>query len=508
MKFAPLLPLIIGASLLPPRSAPAATPALLWSDEFNQAVNSAPDAKKWTYDLGSGGWGNNELETYTDSRANSCIAADTAATDGKALVIAAVKSASGAYTSARLKTQGKFTFTYGRVEARLKTSDGQGLWPACWMLGASIGTAGWPACGEIDIMETVGASPKIAYGTLHGPGYSGASGIGNHASPASGTLASAYHVYTVDWTPGKIVWSLDGAVYHTVTSATIPAGTKWVFNDSPFFLILNLAVGGYWPGYPDATTKFPGKYSIDYVRVYGWPGPAPTALAGYAARADQAQLSWTAPTLPSGVTLKGFRLERATDSAFTKGLKTFSLGKVTFYVDTTAAAGTTYYYRVSAITSTGTTDPTAAISVKTAAKNVTGTAALTKLSGTVFCGASANAVNLGFVIEGTAPRSVLLRAVGPALTATGKSAATLLADPVLTLYRSGKRIAANDDWKTNANAAAILTAQTATGAAPPLSAASKDAALLLTLAPGTYTLSVAGKSGGTGLVLVEIVPVP
>jgi len=508
MKVTPLLPLITGACLLLAPPARSAQPKLIWSDEFNQALNSGPSTARWAYDLGAGGWGNNELESYTSSRTNSYIAADSAATDGKALVIAAVKSSNGAYTSARLKTQGKFTFTYGRVEARLKTSDGQGLWPACWMLGASIPTAGWPNCGEIDILETVGAAPKIAYGTLHGPGYSGEHGIGNHMTLTSGTLASAYHVYAVDWSPNKIVWSLDGKVYHTVTPSSLPAGTSWVFNNHPFFLILNLAVGGYWPGNPDATTKFPQKLTVDYVRVYGWPGLAPTSLAGYAARADQAQLSWSPPTLTSGTTLSGFTLERATDSAFTKNRKTFSLGKLTSTVDATVAAGTTYYYRISAVTSAGTTDPSATLKLATPAKTATGSAALTRVASEVYCGTGANAINVGFTIDGTAARSVLLRALGPTFAAVSKPAAAVLADPVLQLSRSGKLIAANDDWKTNGNASALAKAQTAAGATPPLSAASKDAALLMTLAPGTYTLTVKGKSNGTGLAFVDITLVP
>jgi beta-glucanase (GH16 family) len=507
MKVTPLLACITGAFVLFAPALRAAQPKLVWSDEFNQTANSGPDAAKWTYDLGGGGWGNNELETYTDSRANSYIAADSAASDGKALVIAAVKASNGSITSARLKTQGKFTFTYGRAEARLKTGDGKGIWPAFWMLGDNITSVSWPTCGEIDVLETVGAAPTIAYGTLHGPGYSGEHGIGNHTTVATGTLASAYHVYAVDWTPDKIVWSMDGTICHTVTPKTLPAGASWVFT-RPFFMILNLAVGGYWPGNPDGTTKFPQTLKVDYVRVYAWPGPAPTSFTGYAARADQAQLSWSAPALPSGTTLKGFTLERATDSAFTKNRKIFPLGNVTSTVDTTVAAGTAYYYRVAAVTSGGTTDFSTTLKLTTPAKTATGTATLARVAGQLYCGTGANVINLGFTIDGTAARTVLLRALGPTFKTTAPATATVLADPVIQLYRGSKLIASNDDWKTNGNASALLKAQTPAGAVPPLATASKDAALLVTLAPGTYTLTVKGKSNGTGLAFVDIALVP
>jgi hypothetical protein len=152
------------------------TAAPLWQDEFNQPDGSAPDSRKWTYDLGANGWGNAELEDYTASRENSFITSDPDATDGKALVIRAVRDAAGRYTSARLKTQGIYSVTYGRIEARMKLPEGQGIWPAFWMLGANITKVGWPKCGEIDIMEAPGHEPHKLHGTLHGPGYSGNKG--------------------------------------------------------------------------------------------------------------------------------------------------------------------------------------------------------------------------------------------------------------------------------------------------------------------------------------------
>jgi outer membrane protein assembly factor BamB/subtilisin family serine protease/beta-glucanase (GH16 family) len=240
-----------------------------WRDEFYQSAGAGPDPAKWTYDLGGGGWGNQELESYTADRANSEIVADPAALDGRAMVIRAVRTPAGAYTSARLKTQGRFNATYGRIEARMKMPVGQGIWPAFWMLGANIGTVGWPACGEIDVMEYLGHEPQRVYGTLHGPGYSGASSIGASTTlPGNLSLAAGYHVYAVEWSPGKVEWSIDGTIYHTVTPANLPGGATWVFNNNPHFLLLNLAVGGLWPGNPDGTTVFPQEFRIDYVRVY------------------------------------------------------------------------------------------------------------------------------------------------------------------------------------------------------------------------------------------------
>ncbi|HZS55662.1 MAG TPA: glycoside hydrolase family 16 protein [Bryobacteraceae bacterium] len=236
---------------------------LIWSDEFDRSANSPPDETKWSYDLGGGGWGNHELETYTNSAVNVHH-------DGQGhLVIRATQSASGAYNSARIKTRGHFSFTYGRVEARMKLPRGQGMWPAFWMLGDNIGTAGWPSCGEIDVMENIGREPNIVHGTIHGPGYSGSKGISSPFKfPAGTTPSDDFHVYAVAWTRGKIEFSVDNAAYETITPQSLLPGTTWAY-DHPFFLLLNLAVGGSWPGGPDATTQFPQDLLIDWVRVYG-----------------------------------------------------------------------------------------------------------------------------------------------------------------------------------------------------------------------------------------------
>ncbi len=256
------------AALLLPMISPASTP--VWQDEFNQPAGSGPDPAKWVHDLGDNGWGNKELQAYTASRENSFVVDDPEATDGKALVLKAVRTPAGGYTSARLKTQGKFATGYGRIEARLKLPKGQGIWPAFWMLSDNIDKVHWPACGEIDVVELIGHKPGTLHGTLHGPGYSGQHGLTKSTVlPGGANFSEAYHVFAVNWQPGRIEWLLDGKVYHALTPADLPAGTKWVFDDAKHFLLLNLAVGGAWPGYPDATTQFPQEYRIDYVRVYG-----------------------------------------------------------------------------------------------------------------------------------------------------------------------------------------------------------------------------------------------
>lgn len=239
----------------------AAAPVLLAADEFDGPAGSAPNPGIWRYDLGAGGWGNAELQTYTDSRRNAAL-------DGAGnLVITAHREADGSYSSARLKSESTYTAQYGRIEARIRIPRGQGIWPAFWMLGADIGQVGWPACGEIDVMENVGHEPGIVHGTVHGPGYSGAQGISAaYTNPSGAAFADDFHVYGVDWRPGSITWTVDGVAYRTVTRADVGSAT-WVF-DKPFFVILNVAVGGNWPGSPDASTRFPQQMTIDWLRVH------------------------------------------------------------------------------------------------------------------------------------------------------------------------------------------------------------------------------------------------
>jgi beta-glucosidase len=254
---------------------------LVWSDEFEGPAGTGPDPAAWTPEIGDGtangipGWGNAERQTYTDDPAN--VALDGAGS----LVIRALETGGDAppcyygapceYTSARIITAGKVEATYGRIEARLKIPRGQGLWPAFWMLGNDIFEVGWPESGEIDVMENIGREPSRVHGTIHGPGYSGGNGVGRGFShPDGGAFADDFHVYAVDWSPEGITWSVDGVAYSTVTPADLPGGARWVF-DHPFFLILNVAVGGHWPGYPDASTVFPQEMVVDYVRIYQMP---------------------------------------------------------------------------------------------------------------------------------------------------------------------------------------------------------------------------------------------
>ena len=247
---------------------------LIWNDEFDAPAGSQPDPAKWMFDLGGVGWGNQEWQYYTDQPEN-------AATDGAgSLVIRAIDVAKGdlrslncwygpcKYTSARILTRERFNFTYGRVESRLKLPYGNGIWPAFWMLGSDIAAAGWPNCGEIDIMENIGREPDKVYGTVHGPGYSGVNGISNsYALPAGQTFQDDFHVFALEWDKAEIRWYMDDEPYGVLPKERFSESCPWVF-DHPFFLILNVAVGGAWPGYPDETSTFPQQMLVDYVRVY------------------------------------------------------------------------------------------------------------------------------------------------------------------------------------------------------------------------------------------------
>lgn len=258
------LPLFLAAQARLADSKPAAW-TLVWGDEFN---GPGLDPTKWTYDLGGGKWGNQELEYYTDRPENLSVQ------DGNLVITARQGKSTGAghetwnYTSARVKTQGKFAQTYGRFEARIKIPHGQGMWPAFWMLGDNIEKVGWDQCGEIDIMENIGKNPSTVYGTIHGPGYLGEGGLeSEYGLSGAKRFADDFHVFAVEWEPSAIRFYVDSDLYVTRTPADIPAGKKWAF-DHPFFLLLNLAVGGDWPGNPDASTVFPQTMLIDYVRVY------------------------------------------------------------------------------------------------------------------------------------------------------------------------------------------------------------------------------------------------
>ncbi|MCU0375252.1 MAG: glycoside hydrolase family 16 protein [Chitinophagaceae bacterium] len=237
---------------------------LTWSDEFDGAAGTAPDNTKWNYDIGRGpnndGWGNQELQTYTNSTANVRL-------DGSGNLEIVATGGSGSFTSGRIKTQGKFSYGYGRYEARIKTPHGPGIWPAFWMLGDNITSVGWPQCGEIDILEVRGQEPHIAHGTIHGPGYSGGNAITKSFTLTNDRLDSRFRIYAVEWGPDYIDFFVDDYLYHRITPASVKGKGEWVFNQN-FFIILNIAVGGNYVGFPTSGTPFPQTMEIDYVKVY------------------------------------------------------------------------------------------------------------------------------------------------------------------------------------------------------------------------------------------------
>lgn len=238
--------------------------ALAWEDEFEGPAGQLPDADKWGYDVGGHGWGNAQLEYDTDWPSNVSL-------DGEGhLAITAREEAylENDYTSARINTKGLFQQARGRFEARIKLPVGQGIWPAFWLLGANFETVGWPECGEIDIMEYRGQEPDIVHGSLHGPGYSGGEALTKRYTLYGGEgFNDDFHVFAIEWDSNSITWLIDNTPYNTVTSADLPSNGHWVF-DHPFFIILNVAVGGYFVGSPDGTTTFPQTMLVDYVRVY------------------------------------------------------------------------------------------------------------------------------------------------------------------------------------------------------------------------------------------------
>ncbi len=241
---------------------------LLWSDEFDAAAGAPINGDNWTCEVGGHGWGNNELEYYTDRVENA--AHDGA---GNLVITAREETLDGStchygecrYTSARCITQDKVEFTYGRVEARIDIPNGQGIWPAFWMLGADFPEVGWPLSGEIDILENVGEQ-QVVYGALHGPGYSGAGNLGHVYRNDDVKFDEGFHVYAIDWDEYVIRWYVDGELVNLISLNDLE-GKQWVY-DHDFFLLMNVAVGGYWPGEPDDTTEFPQEMLVDYVRVY------------------------------------------------------------------------------------------------------------------------------------------------------------------------------------------------------------------------------------------------
>jgi beta-glucanase (GH16 family) len=237
---------------------------LTMSDEFDGDEGTPPDPTLWTYDVGGDGWGNGQLEYNTDRVENVSLDGE-----GHLRIVAREESYMGNdYTSGRIKTQGLFQQKYGRFEASMKLPAGQGLWPAFWLLGADIDEVGWPECGEIDIMEFRGQEPELVHGTLHGPGYSGGEPISaTFPLPDGQTFADDFHIFTVEWDPGRITFSVDFEVYQAINSSDVSARGDWVF-DHEFFVILNLAVGGGYVGPVGPDTVFPATVLVDYVRIF------------------------------------------------------------------------------------------------------------------------------------------------------------------------------------------------------------------------------------------------
>ena len=251
---------------------------VVWSDEFTSTGTlSQPNPAIWTYDTGNSGFGNHELETYCawGSSTSPCTVASPSeyvgANDGY-LHIVAQNPSGGVFTSARLKTQGLFSFQYGRLEVKAAVPEAQGFWPAAWLLGNNIATVNWPACGEQDVLERVNAAltPDWNEGSIHGTGFTGGTGLGVTYNFPTGQTAAQFHTYAMAWAPGHVSYYIDGTAYASFTIADATGiGGVWPFDAGQSnFILLNLAIGGDWPGAPDGTTPFPSEMLVDYVRIY------------------------------------------------------------------------------------------------------------------------------------------------------------------------------------------------------------------------------------------------
>lgn len=245
-------------------------PEVRWHDEFDGPAGAPPAASRWAYDQGVGhspGWGNRELETYTDRPGNVAVTGGgTLAITARRETLTGPDGQTRDYTSARIKTQKKYWFTYGEMSARIKAPTGQGIWPGFWAVGERVYSIGWPAAGEMDMFEVLGSNPAKVWGSVHGPWTGGGPYGVSRAFTLPESAADAFHVYSALWVPGAIQFRLDGMRYATYTPEDLGPRRRWVF-DQPFHLLLNVAVGGTGSGPPDATTPFPQTMLVDWVRV-------------------------------------------------------------------------------------------------------------------------------------------------------------------------------------------------------------------------------------------------
>ena len=354
-----LLTCVTAACLLGSRApTPAAPPPgyqLAWSEEFHQGVGAKPDPTIWGYETGAGGWGNGELETYVNDPEHAQIVAAPGATDGQALQILSTNT--HGYESVRMITAGKKTFQYGFFEARIKLPYGQGIWPAYWMLGANISQVGWPTSGEVDIMENIGKKSWEGHNlsSLHSAAPDDPHPHANFTKnapfdlPRGAAFHDDYHLFQMLWTKDSFSFYVDGALYETQTPAAY-GKNPWPFN-APCFLILNTAIGGDWPGKPDATTVFPQRMLVDYIRVYqGSPAVpnAPKDLTARPAEGGQILLSWS-----GDIAATSYRVARSTK----RGDKDAPIIKTdiaaTSFMDMGPAPAIKYYYTVAAVNAAG-----------------------------------------------------------------------------------------------------------------------------------------------------------
>ncbi len=241
-------------------SDPAPARTLVWEDNFDGPAGQLPNASNWGFDVGTD-WGNAQLEYDTDRASNASLDGN-----GNLAIVARQETFQNrSYTSARITTEGKREFRYGRISARIKLPVGQGIWPAFWLLGSNITTVGWPQSGEIDVMEYRGQEPRVVLGSVHGPGYSGGNAITRRYEMQQARFDDDFHEFTIEWSESRIDFFVDETLYHTVRRGDVNG--EWVFNQ-PFYIILNVAVGGTFVGAPNAQTRFPQTMLVDWVRVY------------------------------------------------------------------------------------------------------------------------------------------------------------------------------------------------------------------------------------------------